>query len=689
MGAMELTSDSQQLSRTHSSFSAAYLKRTAAAHLPAVPAFAALALMILWSAHDGGFDADTWYWGALVLLALLVVLIGTVGIGATRLQRSLRLALLAFALYVAWSYLSITWAGSRGDALTGSNRALLYLLVFTVFAITPWTPARALAILLVYAIGVGVIGALILLTMASGHHSASLFVDGRLQSPTGYINASAALFTSAAFVAIALAVRKDLPPLLRGILVAIACEGLQLALLAESRGWLFLLPLMLAAAIAVAPARLRTAAAAILPAVGALVVLPRVLDVFTATEGADASHVAVVKAGEHAARAGLLACAAVLVVATVLAALETRIEIPAPSPRGRRVLGALAATLAIAVSLTAGLVATHGHPLPFIKRQLNGSVTQLDTFRSSHFALSGTGRYDIWRVSLDAFLAHPIGGLGQDNFIDYYYQRRHSIEEPMWTHSLELRLLTHTGVVGFGLFAVFLAAGLTAAIGNRRRAGPVGGAVAGVALLPLVVWVIHGSVDWFWEMPALTGPAFGFLGMAAALGAREHAAQARRQSRRRIPSAVPIAAGTLAFLAAVFVLAFPYLSVREVSRASDIRQQDPSAALRDLAIAADLNPLSPDPGRLAGTIALQHGQFTDAETRFHQATSREPGAWFPWLGDGLAASELGHTASARRDFAIAASINSRQPAVTQALRRVDSRAPLSPSEAFKLLLFVQ
>ncbi len=649
--------------------------------------FAALAVMILWSAHDGGFDADTWYWGALVMLGLLVVTIGVRSVDAPRLPRSLRLALLAFALYVAWSYLSITWASSPGDALTGSNRALLYLIAFSLFALAPWTPRRALAILLVYAIGVGVIGAVILVRMASGHHAASLFVDGRLQSPTGYINGSAALFTAAAFVAIALAVRRDLPALLRGLLAAIACEGLQLALLAQSRGWLFLLPLMLAAAIAVAPARLRTAAAAILPVAGALAVLPLLVNVFKATEGPNGSPSAVVRAGEHAARAGLLACAAVLVAATALAVVDTRIKIPGPSRPLRRVLGVCAATLALAACITAGLAATHGHPIPFIKRQLNGSLTQLDTFRGSHFALSGTGRFDIWRVALDAFSAHPIGGLGQDNFIDYYYQRRHSIEEPKWTHSLELRLLTHTGIVGFALFGVFLAAGLAAAIGNRRRAGPAAAPLAGVALLPLVVWLIHGSVDWFWEIPALAGPALAFLGMAGALGPRDEGGA--RHLRRRLPRAVPMVVGGLAFLAAVFVLGFSYLSVREVSTAADIGQRNPDVALRDFAIAADLNPLSSDPGRLAGTIALQSGRFGEAERRFRQAISREPGGWFAWLGAGLAASELGDTVSARRYFRVAASINWRQPAVTEALRRVDSRTPLTPSEAFKMLLSVQ
>ena len=97
----------------------------------------------------------------------------------------------------------------------------------------------------------------------------------------------------------------------------------------------------------------------------------------------------------------------------------------------------------------------------------------------------------------DAFLAHPIGGLGQDNFADYYVKRRHTLEEPSWTHSLEMRLLAHTGAVGFLLFVGFLITGLRVAGTVRRRGSPLTRGVAAVAMLPLVVWLIHGSIDWF------------------------------------------------------------------------------------------------------------------------------------------------------------------------------------------------
>ena len=305
----------------------------------------------------------------------------------------------------------------------------------------------------------------------------------------------------------------------------------------------------------------------------------------------------------------------------------------------------------------------------------------------SHFGDVGSARYDFWRVSLDAFSAHPIGGLGQDNFADYYVRHRRSYEEPTWTHSIELRLLTHTGIVGFLLFMTFLAASLTAAIRTRRRAPPLAATAAGIGLLPLVVWLIQGSLDWFWEMPALTGPALGFLGMAVALG-RPGAAAKPIVARRSGVASLRLqgAAAATLFVAAVAVLCFPYLAVREVSIGDNIQAANPTGALRAFQRAADLNPLSAVPGRLAGAVALVNGDYTIAAQRFRQSISREPGGWFAWLGAGLAASALGDRQSARHDYQVAKSINSRQPAIRQALARVDSTHPMSSGEAFRLLV---
>src|SRR6185437_10010781 len=103
-------------------------------------------------------------------------------------------------------------------------------------------------------------------------------------------------------------------------------------------------------------------------------------------------------------------------------------------------------------------------------------------------------------------------------FGDYYLTMRRTGEEPSWTHSLELRLLAHTGIVGFLLFGGFLVAAASAAARTRRRGDADARLLAAALLMPLVVWLIHGSLDWFWEVPALSGPALGFLGAAGGLG---------------------------------------------------------------------------------------------------------------------------------------------------------------------------
>jgi tetratricopeptide (TPR) repeat protein len=703
-----------------------------------IPGGIIVTLMLVWAVHNGGFDEDTWYWGALTVLALFTAVVIARG-GATRISRAGMIALGAFALYVAWSYLSITWAQSPGDALTGSNRALLYLLVFATMLVLPWTVRGALLGLLVFAVGVGVVAVVLLFRLADAAHVADLIIGGRLAAPTGYFNSTAALFTMEALVAIALAARRELPAPLRGALIAFACAGLQLAVTVQSRGWLFTLPLVAIVAIIVIPDRLRVAATAVLPAAGAVVPIHRLLAVYQNSSGAGLNH-----AASRAGHAALLICLVEFFVATVLAWGDALVPPLAPSAARRRVLGTAAIAGAVAAAVVGGLAVSHGHPVRFVKREWNGFSHVQTGPSQSHFTDVGTQRYDFWRVALDAFVAHPIGGLGQDNFDDYYVPRRRTYSEPSYTHSIELRLLTHTGLVGFVLFVTFTVAAIVAVMPARRRRG-LEAFVAATALLPLIVWLIHGSIDWFWEIPALSAPALGFLGVAAALGSSVCAGEAaalgspagsgeagaqgspagsgeaaalgssagsgeaaalgssaaagngdapaatdathtpRPTPRPAWVRALVAGAGVVALLAALYALVPAYLSVREVSIASDLRQSDPAKALHVLQTAADLNPLNADPGRIAGTIALQTGQYAVARERFQQSISREPGGWYAWLGAGLAASALGDRAAARHDLEMAESIDSKDAVISVALDRVDSDHPLSPADALQML----
>ncbi|HEV3056193.1 MAG TPA: O-antigen ligase family protein, partial [Solirubrobacteraceae bacterium] len=510
----------------------------------AVPGLIAVGLMLVWAVHNGGYDADTWYWGALVTLVLLSYVVWSRR-GSIALSRTARIALTAFALYVAWSYLSIAWAESKGDAFDGSNRALLYLLLFSLFVVLPWTPKAALTAMVTFALGLGVIAIVLLVRLASSDHVGALVIDGRLAAPTGYFNATAALFTIAALLSIALAARRDLAPELRGMLTVTACAALQLDVIVQSRGWLFTLPLVALIAVVVVRDRLRFAAAAVLPVLAAVIPIGRLLDVYKAT-AAGLPH-----AAGRAGTTALVICAVVLVVATLTASAE-RVFKPGPlSPERRRAFGAAVLVLVIAGGCAGALVATHGHPLGFIERQWNGFSHEPTTSAGSHFADVGSGRYDFWRVALKGFGTHPLGGLGQDNFGDYYLLHRRTSEQPAWPHSLELRLLVSTGIVGFLLFGTWLVQSLRIAA-RARRAHGLRGELAGIALLPFVVWLVHGSIDWFWEMPAISGPAFAFLGIAVALSEQHRSVLWRRTRRRRIPRPLTIGAVCLAELACVF-----------------------------------------------------------------------------------------------------------------------------------------
>jgi hypothetical protein len=652
-----------------------------------IPGSVVVLLLLLWAVHNGGYDADTWYWGALVCLATLAGVLAARDAQAPGLSRPARVALATFTLYVLWSYLSITWARSPGDALDGSNRALLYLLIFALVALVPWTPEAALTALVAFAVGVGLIAAVMLVRLASAAGVEHLVIDGRLAAPTGYFNSTAALFTIDAVVSIALAARRELPSLARAVLLTAATASLQLAVIVQSRGWLFTLPVIAVIATVVVRQRLRVAAAALLPIIGAALPIKLLLDVYQITPGASLNH-----AASRAGYASLAICAVILVVGWALAGWDARAERSLDGSTRRR-LGTALAVVTIGGACIGAFAATGGHPFHFISRQWNGFShvqTAASSTLGSHFGDVGSGRYDFWRVSLDALKHHPIGGLGQDNFADYYVTERHTTQEPAWTHSLELRLLAHTGLVGFALFAAFIIAALVAAgRAVRGSAGELRRGVAAVALLPLMAWLVHGSVDWFWEMPALSGPALGFLGMSAALGSSDTHVLRRRDSGRRVPVLAARVAGVAALVLATLVLGLPYLSVREVSNASNLAISNPTGALRDLATAADLNPLSPVPGRLAGRIALSAGEYEVAEQRFSQAISREPGGWFAWFGDGLAASQLGDVARARHDFGVARSIDSSQPAIQEALARVDTPHPMSASDALRAIVLTQ
>jgi tetratricopeptide (TPR) repeat protein len=619
-------------------------------------------VLVFWSASQGGYFPRDWYPGALLLLAVLCVTAIAAPSGFRDLPNAARVALAALLAYTAWTYLSITWADAKGVAWDGANRTLLYFVLFALLARSIGERSAAVVIG-TWSVAIAVLAVVVLVKLPGVIGDGSITGKG-LEQPIGYTNANAAIWLMAAWPALLLAACRDVPPWLRGVLTAGVVILADTSLLSESRGTLVATGAVLIVLFALVPGRVRSFLALAPAAVAIAVTAPYVLHRANAA-GRELS--AVPDLGEVAVPV-LLAALAAGAVAAVWGFLEVRRP---PSESTWRTLHRAVAALGIAIvlaSATAGLVAA-GDPVDRVRstwREFKQTGAPSPDSPGHLTAGFGGARYDYYRVALDVFEQHPLAGIGADNFADDYRARGTVGERPTSPHSLELRTLVQTGVIGAVLLFVALGAGFAAAHRALRGAPPLQQAVAAGGALTCLYWVIQGSADWFWEFPALGGAAFAFLGLAAAAEPQPEPGPAAARPRLRAARLAAAGGLTLALVAAAS-LAAPWTADIEVSRAAKVWRVSPAAAFRQLDVAADLNPLSERPGMEAGTIAVYLGRIARARRAFEQVVERNPRNAYATLELGAIASHEGRRADAMRLLRRALALSPNDGAVLSAL----------------------
>jgi hypothetical protein len=639
----------------------------------AVPALAAIVLFLVWAGSQAGYPLTHWAPGALIVIALLAIALLALPPRLSEIPRSVKLALGCLAGFTALSFLSIAWAAAPGEAWEGANRSLLYLMVFALFAL--WPARGTSAALLVGAWTLAMVGLAVYVAVrldtSSGAGLQALFSRERLSYPAGYPNAAAAQWLMAFWPALLLAGGERLHWALRGLLAGGAVVLADVALLSLSRGSLYATPVVIALVFAFVPRRLRTFAVAVPIALGVGAGVPLVLRVGDRLGSGRSPSPAL-----HGAVAAIL-LAAVLVGAVVAfgAAIEARGSVsPMLAAKLRRGLTAVA--VAVLLVTVAGGLAVVGNPVTRVRHGWESFEGGYSTGAgSSARLLSGLGsnRYDFYRVAVDQFADHPLVGIGADNFRQQYLRYGHSEETPSYPHSVELRTLSQTGLLGALLASAGLAAALVAGRRAMRRSDDVlGGTVAAAALGGFAYWVVHGSFDWFWEFAGLGAPAFALLGIVCALEPRKHStADGSNGSPRGLPRRpFVVALAALIALAAVASFAAPWLSERQVQRAASIWPKAPLLAYARLSDAAKLNPLGDRAYLVAGSIALRFGDLTRAEHEFELALERVPDDAYAALELGAIASESGRRVRSRELLDRALSLDPRDPLTLQALRSV-------------------
>jgi hypothetical protein len=639
------------------------------------------ALTLALAYEGGGYGPATWLPFSIGVAALAVVLATSAPtLTADRLQKVI---LALFAAQTAWTFASLLWASSTANAWEEANRTIFYALVIALtFAAMRWGRRIALTWLPVLLLAVTVIVAVVTFLMIwLKSEPAQLLSDGRLSYPVTYTNGLASFLIIGFWLALGLAnathrraSRRQATPAgpgtgpvhrfrwwMQPIFLAMGVFLVTISLLCQSRGALWILCLVVPFFFILSPHRVRAFVNL------GIVLLPVIL-----FWGKWSAAYSAVSAGnpagpplDGALRAMGYSVLIVLVLWLVTWLVEQRIgELPGRAgfwvgvALGVLVLLSCVGGIAYADQRSGGLAGYVQNRWEEFVSDESGSVETGS--RLGAFGLDG--RLGVWRVAVDSFAENPVLGLGAQNFEIYYGQHRTTVEDMRQPHSQPLQLLSELGLPGLllyvGFFVLVVARTLILRFGAAgRRAGRTNNALLAAMATALLSWFVHSSVDWLWQLAAVTVPAMVLLGGLAGVDAtytEQTGGRAPGRPRRLRRLVRPV----LAMLAVLAIVSagLPYLSSRFAESASAAISVDPQSALERANTAASLDPTSTAPYVIrAGVHASAAAEapegspgraleLTLAARAWDDATRVEPEGWLYHFQAARAYQDAGNAA---------------------------------------------
>jgi O-Antigen ligase len=584
--------------------------RTVVAWAFTVPPLALLAIAAGLGFGGGGVTPEEWQPVAAGLTASLFVL---AAVGAVpSLPKAAAPAVSALVALVAWAGASLVWTASRDATAENIVRLAMLAAAMVVGAAYAARPGSALALACGLASLGGLVAGVVELKLLVG--STGIFSSSRLSWPIQYANADAALVWLTLPAILALATVRRIGAVGDGLCALAGGLCVSVGFLTQSRGGAFGLIAALAVAFAIARDRARFALTTL------AVIAPALLVVLVSGDPSDSSGAArarglaiVAAAGGSAAFVGMLS------------ALDRRMGMR----EARIAIFAWGLTLAVAGGVA--LAATSVRP-------------------TAHFDSDASNRNEYWRVVWDAFEARPLLGVGSGAFSVPWFRHRSVDENVTDAHSWEASALAETGIVGLLLTGAALLLPSASGRGTRRR-GEDSWPLAAIALSGAgAYFVVHASLDWLFRVPAVAIPGFVVLGALASGGGTDHIMLPGLRQR------VVLAAVALAG-AAVTVPA--YLSTANTARAEEQAPTSTSVALRELDLAARLNPFAARPLEVRASVLGAAGRPEAALAAAKQAVERDSNDWTAWLTLRQAEEAAGHGRAARVAYRRAHALNPR------------------------------
>ncbi len=250
------------------------------------------------------------------------------------------------------------------------------------------------------------------------------------------------------------------------------------------------------------------------------------------------------------------------------------------------------------------------------------------------------GRLPLWRVALDIYRTQKLRGTGAGTYQQYYPRYRTEGAYVVDAHSLYLQSLAELGIVGFvlvGIVVLGMLVGLAARIRGPDR--PIFAALLAVVL----AWAVHQGFDWDWQMPAVTLGVF----MLAGLGL------ARRQDGKAGLSGLPagrtlIAIGWLVLAVTPLLVATSYARLHRAGQ--ELLHGECGSAKEEALSSLSLSAKRSQAYTIVGICDLKLGYAEAAVPAMSNAVSLEPQSWEQWFWLAVARAGAGmdpHAAIAR------------------------------------------
>jgi hypothetical protein len=569
-------------------------------------------------------------------LAIWWIIAVGVGIGLlprARLAAPTLVLLGALLAYALWTALSLTWTESSERTFTELARALDYLGIVLLLGLVlerrTWRSAAA---------GLGA-GALIvcLLALASRLAPSAFPIDwaarsfraDRLDYPFGYWNTVGAWGAMSAGLALAWSAHESSRTwrALSLSLVPVACL---VAYLTYSRTAVGSVALALVLVLALSRNRGTAVVHAAIAALGTgLAILavrgaPQIARA-TGTSGAGKVLGALVFAG--------VLCAAAALFTAVLQTDDWRLS--------RRIGRPVAVAAAVVAILAAAIYGPHLVSRAWDSFRNTGTTNAGAATTSRLTNLSGT-RYDLWKVALDGFNAHPTSGTGAGSYQFLWDRRQPDVESVRNAHSLWLENMAELGIPGLVLIVVLSASALGVALLARRRSNRRVTAGASTALVCVfAVYLLSASVDWMWQSTAITVLALAGVAVVAARLSGDH-----RAWRWPIRTGITVLA-----LVAGLVQLPGLISSLEIGRSQGAeRDGQPAQALAWANHAVGSEPWSATAYEQRALVFESDGRLGPAAADERQAISHEPTNYVHWLLMSRIDAERGRYAVALTDY---------------------------------------